>query len=137
MLSLANIRDWIKTLETGAENFYIGRTNNKKEKSIGVYDLSDRSTPFLIPIGGLRNKSYETKKVSILIHWNNNANETEITAENIFNKLKELRNVEIFGTQVLFAFLLVPEPIDVGTDEEIYERVIEIEFYYERSNKNG
>lgn len=132
MLTLANIRDWIKTLNTGAEHFYIGKLENKKEKSIGVYDLKE-NTPFLIPLGGLQNKSYGTKKVSILIHWNNDANETEIASQKLFKKLQNIRNIEIAERKVLFALLLVPEAQDVGTDEsKIYERVIEIEFYYER-----
>ncbi len=132
MLTLANIRDYLKTLDTGAEHFYIGKLESKKEKSIGVYNLKE-GTPFLIPLGGIQNKSYETKKVSLLVHWNNDANDTEIAAQNLFDKLLNIRNIEIEDYKVLFVILLVPEPQDVGTDEnKIYERVIELEFYYKR-----
>ena len=37
MLTKAQIRDYLKTIFT-ADNYYIGRLDNKKDKSIGVYD---------------------------------------------------------------------------------------------------
>lgn len=132
MLTLANIRDWLKTLQIGAEHFYIGKLEDKKEKSLGVYDLKE-DVPFMIPLGGLKNKSYESKRISILIHWTNDANETEIASQKLFEKLQNIKNIEISEHKILFAILLVPGPVDVGTDNSrIYERVIEIEFYYER-----
>jgi hypothetical protein len=45
MLELVEIKDWLKTLETGADNFYIGKLDNKKEKSIGVYQLKTTGLP--------------------------------------------------------------------------------------------
>ena len=35
-MELADIKDWIKTLGVG-DRFYIGKLENKKERSIGVY----------------------------------------------------------------------------------------------------
>ncbi len=133
MLTLANIRDWIKSLNVEeVEHFYIGKLEDKKEKSIGVYSLNE-STPLLIPLGGIDNKSYENKKVSILVHWNNNANDTEIAAQKLFQILQNTKDIEISGHKILFIIFLVPEPVDVGTDSSrIYERVIELEIYYKR-----
>ena len=37
MLGLADIRNWLKTLENKADNYYIGKLDNKNNKSIGLY----------------------------------------------------------------------------------------------------
>jgi len=132
MLELADIKNWLKTIDSGAENFYIGKLDNKKEKSIGVYQLRTSSPPD-IAVGGQANTKTLSKSVSILIHWNKNANETENKALEIFNKMSNARNVEINNLKINYIRLLVHEPVDVGTDENnVYERVIEATFYYEK-----
>ena len=76
------------------------------------------------------------KSVSILIHWNTNAKETELKALELYYKLLNLRNFEINEYKVNFIRLLVPEPIDVGTDSKnVYERVIQATFYYEKKEE--
>ena len=130
-MTLADIRDWIKELGVG-EHFYIGKLDNKKEKSIGVYQREPYGPP-QIAIGGLDATKTAVKQVSILIHWNKNAKETEGSAQFLYNKLLCERNVIINGTHVNYIYLAVPEPIDVGTDESgVYERVIWMDLYYER-----
>ena len=129
MITLANIRDFIKSFGF-AENYYIGKLDNKKDKSIGVYSLK-RSEPPVTALGG--ESTYDIIGVSLLIHWTNNADETEITARQLYEKLRTVKDVEINNTQIGMIQLLVPEPVDVGTDEKgIYERVIEMKIYYER-----
>ena len=129
MITLANIRDFIKGFDF-AENYYIGKLDNKKDKSIGVYSLK-RSEPPVTALGG--ESTYDIIGVSLLIHWTNNADETEITARQLYEKLRTVKDVEINNTQIGMIQLLVPEPVDVGTDEKgIYERVIEMKIYYER-----
>ena len=55
LLGLADIRDWIKSLNyTASENCYIGKLDNKKDKSIGVYQLKT-SNEANIAIGGIDN----------------------------------------------------------------------------------
>lgn len=68
----------------------------------------------------------------MLIHWNNNANETEVCARTLYNKLRTIKNVTINNSKVYLIQLLTPEPIDVGTDNEVYERVIEMKIFFER-----
>lgn len=163
MLGLADIKDWLKKLDTVsvsdiykmtvkevnevklkqltldsciiADHFYIGKLDNKKNKSIGVYQL-ERSSPPGIAIGGIPNTKTMEKSVSILIHWNTNAKETELKALELYYKLLNLRNFEINEYKVNFIRLLVPEPIDVGTDNKnVYERVIQATFYYEKKEE--
>lgn len=158
MLGLADIRDWLKKIDTKtvadinsmavkdvndltikqlfqdgyiiADHFYIGKLDNKKDKSIGVYQLQ-LGNQANIAVGGLSNTKCYEKSVSILIHWNKNANETETKALELYYKLLNSRNFKINNYKVNYIELLVPEPIDVGTDDSnVYERVIQATFYY-------
>lgn len=128
MITLSNVRDWLKTL-IDAEHFYIGRLDDKQEKSVGVYTLKTSGEP-LRGIGS--DLSFDVIAVSVLVHWNENANETEVNARNLFEKLRTIKNVTINDSKVYMIQLLVPESIDVGTDGTIYERVIEFKLFYER-----
>lgn len=128
MITLSNVRDWLKTL-IDAERFYIGRLDDKQEKSVGVYTLKTSGEP-LRGIGS--ELSFDVIAVSVLVHWNENANETEVNSRNLFEKLRTIKNVTINDSKVYMIQLLVPEPIDVGTDGTIYERVIEFKLFYER-----
>ena len=136
LLGLADIRDWIKTLNyTASENCYIGKLDNKKDKSIGIYQLKT-SNESNVAIGGIDNTKTMEKSVSILIHWNTNAKETEQNAYEIYNNLLNEKNFIINNIKVNYIKLLVPEPIDVGTDSKnIYERVIQATFYYEKKEE--
>lgn len=135
LLSLADVRDYLKTLNnTVPENYFIGKLDNKKEKSIGVYQLKT-DTPNIC-LGGLENTPYDKKSISILIHWNNNFKETEIASWELYEKLQDIQNIRINDINIYFINLLVNEPVDVGTDDNgVYERVIQAEIYYERKEK--
>ncbi len=129
MITLANIRDWLKSY-SNAEHFYMGKLDNKQDKSLGVYSLKRSGSP-VTAIGA--QSTYDIIGVSLLIHWNTNANETEIEARQLYEALRTVKNITINSTLIYMIELLVPEPIDVGTDDKgVYERVIELKFYYER-----
>ena len=130
-MELADIRDWIKTLGVG-NYFYIGKLENKKERSIGVYQRQI-SGGANISLGGLDCTKTAIKSVSILIHWTKYANETEEAAQALYDKLLHVTDLEIAEKHVDYLQLDVPEPIDVGTDDNgVYERVIWLTLYYER-----
>lgn len=131
MITLAQVRDWLKSFNI-AENYYIGKLDNKKDKSIGVYSLKSSGTP-PVALGGVERTTYEVKQISVLIHWNKNADETEQAAYRLFNELKGLTRFYIDSVLVYFIRLNVPAPQDVATDEKgVYERVIEFDIYYEK-----
>lgn len=131
MITLAEVRDWIKTFNA-ANNYYIGKIDNKQENSIGIYQRKTIDGP-RVAIGGRSLTSYDVKSISILIHWNKNANETEKRAQYLYNRLFEAESVVIGGTPIKMITLLQNEPVDVGTDDNnVYERVIELDLYYER-----
>ncbi|MEE0964179.1 MAG: minor capsid protein [Ruminococcus bromii] len=128
-MTLAHIRDWLKTFGI-AEHYYIGKLDNKQDRSLGVYTLKGNGAP-VTAIG--TQSTYDIIGVSLLLHWSNNANETEVTARTLYEKLRTIKNFKINDKQIYMIELLVPEPIDVGTDDKgIYERVIEMNLYYER-----
>lgn len=136
MITLAEVRDWIKTFNA-ANNYYIGKIDNKQENSIGIYQRKTIDGP-RVAIGGRTLASYEVKSISILIHWNKNANETEKRAQYIYNRLFEAESVVIGGTPIKIIALLQNEPVDVGTDDNnVYERVIELDLYYEREREGN
>lgn len=131
MLYLEDIKDWIKTIFS-AEHYYMGKLDNKQDKSIGVYQRKPNNHS-RICIGGEANTSYGVKPVSILVHWTNDASETEKAAYKLFNSIKQCKNVIINNVQISYIQLLNPEPIDVATDDKgIYERVIELDIYYKK-----
>ena len=129
MIYLSDIRDWLKSA-TNAEYYYIGKLDNKQDKSIGVYSLRQSGVPTRA-IGS--ESTYNTISVSLLIHHNNNARETDEFARKLYETLYGIKNVKINEHKIYMIELLTEEPVDVGTDDNgVYERVIEVKFYYER-----
>ena len=130
-MTLAEIRDWLKTFNI-AENYYIGRLENKKEYSLGVYEGAAVGRP-VIAIGGIQNSSYDVRAVSLLLHWNRNKNESEIAARKLWGKLIEVNDEDAGKNHIQYLQMTVPEPVGVGTDGSgVYEYVINFKLYYRR-----
>ena len=128
-MTLAEVREWIKTFDI-ADNYYIGKLDNKKQRSIGIYQGQNYGTP-IQAIG--QDSSYDIKYISVLLHWNKNANETEIAAKQLWECLRNVTNLDVGNNHIDYLRLNVPEPIGVGTDDDgVYEYVIEFELYYRR-----
>ena len=130
-MELAHIRDYLKTANI-ADHYYIGKLDSKKDKSIGVYQLKKRND-YESAIGGKENSTIGKKCVSVLVHWNKNAAETERAAKALYDFLENTPPKTIIGTkEISYIQLLHNEPIAVATDEAgIYERVIEFIVYYQ------
>lgn len=133
MLGIGDVRDYIAGLGIADnDNVYCGKLDNKKDKSIGVYNLN-RQRPPQTAVGGLNNSSYRIKSISILVHWNTSVRDTEKAAEQLYNMLRDTNNKIINDTKLLFNKMQVDGPVDVGTDDKgIFESVIELDIYYER-----
>lgn len=132
MITLADIRDWLKSFGL-FDNYYIGRLDSKKKNSLGVYNLQDAGRREVI--GGL--KVYEKKGVSLLIHGDTNKANTERKAWDLYNAIESVsKNENILiakEKKVFFIELLNNEPIDVNQDaDSVYEYVIEINIYFEK-----
>lgn len=130
-MMLGDVRDYIESLKL-SEHTYMGKLDDKKEKSIGVYH-GKRETPYKTAIGGPSQQSYGVKSVSFLVHWNKSPRETEKAAKALFDVLRDTREVKINNSTIKFIQLLYDKPIDVGTDDNsIYEMVIDVAIVYEK-----
>ena len=132
MITLADIRDWLKSFGL-FDNYYIGRIDSKKKNSLGVYNLQDTGRREVI--GGL--KVYEKKGVSLLIHGDTNKANTERKAWDLYNAIESVSKNETIliakERKVFFIELLNNEPIDVNQDSDsVYEYVIEMNIYFEK-----
>ena len=132
MITLADIRDWLKSFGL-FDNYYIGRIDSKKKNSLGVYNLQDAGRHEVI--GGL--KVYEKKGISLLIHGDTNKANTERKAWDLYNAIESVsKNENILiakEKKVFFIELLNNEPIDVNQDSDsVYEYVIEMNIYFEK-----
>ena len=133
MLQLTEIRQWIASLGIAEDqHVYMGKLDNKQQKSIGVYGRSGAGSPDMA-LGGLECTTYDTKRLSLLVHWTTRKAESEVAAYELFEKLRNVSSLDIGDTHINYLRLMVPEPQDVGTDDGgVYEYVIWLDLIYER-----
>jgi hypothetical protein len=125
---IAEFRDYLTTLNV-AENYYIGKIENSKEYTLGVY--ADSSTRRVEAIG--KDGSYGTFGFRLLLHWNKNARETEESAFELFEKIRYITGTDMTSVHVQYLDLDYDEPINMGTDENgVYEYVITGTIYYRK-----
>ena len=81
MLKTTDIREWIASLGIAEdEHVYMGKLDNKQQKSIGVYSRNSSGPPN-IALGGLDYTSYDVRPISLLVHWNRSKPESEAAYE--------------------------------------------------------
>lgn len=133
MLKTTDIREWIASLGIAEdEHVYMGKLDNKQQKSIGVYSRSSSGPPN-IALGGLDYTSYDVRSISLLVHWNRSKPESEAAAYELFETIRNVSSLDIGDTHINYIRLMVPEPQDVGTDDNgVYEYVIWLNFIYQR-----
>lgn len=125
---LAEFRDYLKTLDV-ATNYYIGKIDNSKMETVGVYGQ-----------GGLKRieaigkaSSYDITMVRILVHWNKNARESELASRNLFEKIRYITDTDMGNVHVDYLDLMEAEPTFLGTDDNgVYEYHIACRIYYRR-----
>ena len=118
MILLRDIRDYIASLCIAEdEHCFCGRMPDKKDKSIGIYNLKTGRQP-TTAAGGNKNRSYKTKAISLLVHWNKNPTETEKAAIQLYDVLHNTRGANVNGHNIIFIQMLQEEPVSVDTDEK-------------------
>ncbi len=131
MMTLAEVRDWLKTQVDDCPAWYIGKIDGNKEQCIGIYGTTGPAPR--VAIGGLENTSSTVKPISILVHWGRNANVAEQKAQEVYQALFGKASAIVGGRRVIMFKMPQPGPIGVGTDDRgVYEYVIETNIYYER-----
>lgn len=104
---------------------------NSRSPSV-VYSRSSSGPPN-IALGGLDYTSYDVRPISLLVHWNRSKPESEAAAYKLFETIRNVSSLDIGDTHINCIRLMVPEPQDVGTDDNgIYEYVIWLDFIYQR-----
>lgn len=129
-MTLAEVREWLKTQISDCSHWYIGKIDGSKEQCIGLYDTQGPVPN--IAIGGLKNTSYSVKSISILVHWGKNADIAEQKAQGVYNKL--FGQTAVIGSKRVIQFdMKSSEPISLGADDNgIYEYTIYANIIYER-----
>lgn len=131
MIGLADIRTWLSGLGVIDATWTIGRYEAEKEQRACVYQKDAYGDP-QVTIGGADATKTYFKSAQVLIHWNKNARQTEEAAAALFDALKFNPRPRIGNYQVTYLDLQLPEPIDLGSDDNgIFERAIWLDIYYQ------
>lgn len=126
---LADVKDFLKT-KIDCPHWYVGKRDMAKEQSITIYPTQGPAP--VVPVGGLKNSSYRTKAVSVLVHWGRNCTPAEEKAQEVYDCLLGQGGV-IGGKEVIKFDMRTDVPVGVGTDEKgFYEYVINFVIYYKK-----
>lgn len=132
-MMLSDIRDYVETLGI-ADVVYMGQMDVKQKKSFGVYH-SKHKHEYRTAIGGDAFKSYETKYVTILVHWNQSLRDTEKAAAELMDALKKADKVKVNNQMIQFVQPLY-DVQDVGPDETgMREMVLEVAVISKKGGK--
>jgi hypothetical protein len=121
MITIEDIRDYIESLDFGANKYAIGTIDGEEQKVIACFETI-RKDKTMAPQGTHFNKTIE-----LYIHWTTDYRETDRKGLEIYESLFRRHSFEINGQQVSF---LIVEPIqDEHKDQYgIYNRSITIQF---------
>lgn len=101
---------------------------SKNEKCVGVYARGNAAPPSAIG----SKPSYGVLPVTLLVHWGENSNDCETTANMLYEGL-ENGIAEIDGVRVIQLQLLDSTPVNIGRDDNnICEMTIRLNITYER-----
>lgn len=129
MIGLADVRDWLESLDAIDATWTIGRFEEDKQQRACVYQREAYG-----PAQVALSKATRTyvKSVSVLVHWNMNHRETEEAAQALYDALTLNPRGTIGEATASYIDLQLPEPVDLGSDDRgIFERVIWLDIYYE------
>jgi hypothetical protein len=125
-MQLSDVRNWLRALFPEAAHLYTGRIDGRQERCIGVYD--GNPLPASACLGPV---TCAELSVSVLLHWTDNASETEEAAALLYQRISEADRPEIGGREVPLIRLLHDAPVDcTRPDSPAYERVIDMIIIY-------
>lgn len=129
MIGLADVRDWLASLDAIDATWTIGRFEGDRQMCACVYQREGYG-PAQVALSRVT-KTY-VKSVSVLVHWNLNHRETEEAALGLYHALELNPPATIGGATASYIDLQLPEPVDLGSDDHgIFERVLWLDIYFE------
>ena len=105
----------------------IGKFDNTKEK---IVLLKDHERQINHNVYNDSKKVYEQKHLQLIIRWNDSYSDTEEASEEIYNKLKNIKNFIIDDTEIIFIKMDNESSKANQRSEEIFERYIDFVIYY-------
>lgn len=126
MITISNFMEVLKKQYPNIK-FFNGCIS-KSEKCVGVYARGSAA-----PVQAIGSKpTYGILPVTLLIHWGENSNECEVTANTLYEGL-ENGIATINGVRVIDLQLLESTPTNIGRDDNnICEMTIRLNILYER-----
>ena len=128
-MTLAEVRDWLETF--GLFNTcYIGKFNGTKENVLGVFARAASMRP---PHALGMPSTYVITGVKLVIHGNQNANQTQTLALALMRALTDITETTFEDNIIHYIDFRVSEPMDIGQDaNNRYQYVINIDIYSNR-----
>lgn len=122
-MTLEKVVTVIKSLFSDDTQVTAGRIDSSLTKTIGVH--GDKSAPSKrqIAIGGEEATDIHCDYFTCVVHWSDNATETEEKAKELFRKLSQANFPQV-------SYADISEPVFVGEDEKgIFEYTINFKLY--------
>lgn len=130
-MTLEEVKDYLKG-KVASPHWYIGKINANDKQCIGVYPTQGPMRP--IPLGGIGNKTYDTRAFSLLVHWGQDAVAAERKAWELYDMLYAQSGTA--GGGAVWFDMRTDAPVSVGTDDKgIYEYVINFVIYYRKERQ--
>lgn len=130
MMRMSEFKDYLQS-QFPLIKFYNGAINKTELQCVGIY-AKGTASPHLA-LGGKANSSFGNLPATLLIHWTENSDTCEQTANSLYEHLLGLSKITLGGGTVVSIQLLDSCPVDVGRDDNnIAERVIRFNIVYER-----
>ncbi len=127
-LKTVKVKDYLKTIISECEKWYIGKMDENQDKAIAIY--TNRRN--LAKISDFKNlQSYGILPITLLLRWTKNYSTAEIKA----NEIYELLDCSSFFIDDYRCNIncLYDGPIDLGSDENgIYKFSIELNLLYRK-----
>lgn len=136
MLTISEFIGYLKQQsEFVGVKFYNGTIDKNEQKCVGIY-LAGRGNPNMA-LGGPECSSFNTKSISILIHWTENSNQCELFSNKLYKFLMVQSNFILNGRRIINVQMLDDGPIDIKRDENnICEMVIRCNIFYGKKEEN-
>lgn len=130
-LKTVKVKDYLKTIISDCEKWYIGKMDENQEKAIAIY-ANRRNLAKLSDFKNLQ--SYGILPITLLLRWTKNYNIAETKANDIY----ELLDCSSFFIDDYRCNIncLYDGPIDLGSDENgVYKFSIELNLLYRKGEK--